>query len=103
MAIRIAPTLAEMASYPFVRLEEARRALVARGVEVIDFGKGDPNEPTDSIIRKALVDAVPERAPYPLAADLALKEQALNRTTPLGGTPGRYRPPDDLLAFLEAL
>ena len=38
-----------------------------------------------------------------LAADLALKEQALNRTTPLGGTPGRYRPPDDLLAFLEAL
>ena len=29
MAIRIAPTLAEMATYPFVRLEEARRALVA--------------------------------------------------------------------------
>jgi site-specific recombinase XerD len=38
-----------------------------------------------------------------LAADLVLKEQALNRTTPLGGTPGRYQPPDDLLAFLEAL
>ena len=38
-----------------------------------------------------------------LAADLALKEQALNRTTPLGSTPGRYRPPDELLAFLEAL
>ena len=38
-----------------------------------------------------------------LAADLALKEQALNRTAPLGGTPGRYQPPDDLLAFLEAL
>ena len=35
--IRIAPTLAEMATYPFVRLEEARRALVAQGVEVIDF------------------------------------------------------------------
>ena len=38
-----------------------------------------------------------------LAADLALKEQALNRTTPIGGTPGRYQPPDDLLAFLETL
>jgi site-specific recombinase XerD len=38
-----------------------------------------------------------------LAADLALKEQALNRTSPLGSTAGRYRPPDDLLAFLEAL
>jgi acetylornithine aminotransferase len=70
MAIRIAPTLAEMAAYPYLRLEEARRALVARGIEVIDFGKGDPNEPTDPIIRKALVDAVPERAPYPLASGL---------------------------------
>ena len=70
MAVRIAPTLAEMATYPFVRLEEARRALVARGVEVIDFGKGDPNEPTDPMIRKALVDALPERAPYPLAVGL---------------------------------
>jgi acetylornithine aminotransferase len=70
MAIRIAPTLAEMATYPFVRLEEARRALVERGVDVIDFGKGDPNEPTDPVIRQALIDALPERSPYPLAAGL---------------------------------
>ena len=70
MTIRIAPTLAKMAAYPFVRLEEARRALVAQGVEVIDFGKGDPNEPTDPMIRRAFVDALPERAPYPLAAGL---------------------------------
>jgi integrase/recombinase XerD len=38
-----------------------------------------------------------------LHADLAIKERALARTTPLGATPGRYRPPDELLAFLEAL
>ncbi len=38
-----------------------------------------------------------------LHADLALKEQALNRTTPLNSAPGRYQPPDQLLAFLEAL
>jgi site-specific recombinase XerD len=38
-----------------------------------------------------------------LHADLALKERALARTTPLNGTPGRYQPPDSLLAFLEAL
>ena len=38
-----------------------------------------------------------------LHADLALKEQALARTTPPGTQPGRYRPPDKLLAFLEAL
>jgi site-specific recombinase XerD len=36
-------------------------------------------------------------------ADLTLKERALSRTTPIGGRTGRYRPPDDLLAFLEAL
>lgn len=38
-----------------------------------------------------------------LHADLVLKEKALARTTPLNGKPGRYRPPDKLLAFLEAL
>ncbi len=38
-----------------------------------------------------------------LHADLALKEKALARTSPTGITPGRYRPDDALLAFLEAL
>ena len=38
-----------------------------------------------------------------LHADLALKERALLRTTPLNGKAGRYRPPDTLLAFLEGL
>ena len=36
-------------------------------------------------------------------ADLALKERALARTTPADATPGRYRPPDTLIAFLESL
>jgi site-specific recombinase XerD len=38
-----------------------------------------------------------------LHADLALKEQALARTAPLNTKPGRYHPPDTLLAFLEEL
>jgi integrase len=38
-----------------------------------------------------------------LHADLTIKERALARTTPTGVKPGRYRPPDSLLAFLEAL
>jgi site-specific recombinase XerD len=38
-----------------------------------------------------------------LHADPRLKEQALSRTSPLGIKPGRYRPGDALLAFLEAL
>jgi site-specific recombinase XerD len=38
-----------------------------------------------------------------LHADMTLKEKALARTTPAGTKPGRYRPPDPLLAFLESL
>jgi len=38
-----------------------------------------------------------------LHADLSIKERALARTTPSNTRPGRYRPPDTVLAFLEAL
>ena len=38
-----------------------------------------------------------------LHADLRLKEKALARTTPTGLVPGRFRPRDTLLAFLENL
>ena len=38
-----------------------------------------------------------------LHADLALKQRAIDRTTPPGTKPGRYRPADPLLAFLENL
>lgn len=38
-----------------------------------------------------------------LHADLAIKERALARVTPAHIKPGRYRPPDTLIAFLEAL
>jgi len=38
-----------------------------------------------------------------LHADMRLKEQALARTTPLDTKPGRYRPDDQLLAFLDSL
>jgi succinyldiaminopimelate transaminase len=77
--VSINPTLAEMATYPFVRLEEKRRELTAAGVDVIDFGKGDPNEPTDPMIRQALIDSLPERSPYPLAAGLPELREAAAR------------------------
>jgi site-specific recombinase XerD len=38
-----------------------------------------------------------------LHADMSQKERAIARTTPSNTTPGRYRAPDTLLAFLEAL
>lgn len=38
-----------------------------------------------------------------LDASLAMKEQALAKATSLQGRPGRYRPSDQLLAFLNGL
>jgi integrase/recombinase XerD len=38
-----------------------------------------------------------------LDADLALKEQALAKTNPVKGAPKRFRPDDELLAFLKQL
>jgi integrase len=38
-----------------------------------------------------------------LHADLITKERALARTAPTNTKPGRYRPPDALLAFLKSL
>ncbi len=38
-----------------------------------------------------------------LHGDLTMKERALARTTPPDTAPGRYQPPDKLLAFLESL
>jgi len=38
-----------------------------------------------------------------LHADMTHKQRAIDRTKPLTAKPGRYRPPDTLLAFLESL
>ena len=69
--MQLSPVLTATGTYPFVRLDEAKRRLAADGVELIDFGKGDPREETDPLIRQALVDAVEPLMGYPLAEGLA--------------------------------
>jgi LL-diaminopimelate aminotransferase len=59
------PILAHQGAYPLLRLDERRRALEETGVELFDFGTGDPREPTDEKIRQALADGVPESSRYP--------------------------------------
>jgi acetylornithine aminotransferase len=68
--MQLSPALAAMTTYPFVRLDEAKAAARARGVELIDFGMGEPNEETEPFIRQALVDALAPRLPYPRAVGL---------------------------------
>jgi N-succinyldiaminopimelate aminotransferase len=68
--MQLSPALAATGTYPFVQLEQAKRRLAAQGVELIDFGKGDPREPTDPIIRRALAESLTEISTYPLAEGL---------------------------------
>jgi acetylornithine aminotransferase len=75
--VQLSPVLAATGTYPFVRLEEAKRRLAAEGVELIDFGKGDPREETDPLIRRALVESIEPLSSYPLAEGLPELREAV--------------------------
>jgi succinyldiaminopimelate transaminase len=77
--VRVSPILAEQATYPFVRLEQAKRETAARGIEIIDFGQGDPREPTDPMIRRALAEGLAETMAYPKAEGLPELRTAITR------------------------
>jgi succinyldiaminopimelate transaminase len=59
------PALEHGDAYPLLRLDERRREIGTRGIELFDFGTGDPREPTDPKIRQALMDGVPGVSQYP--------------------------------------
>jgi len=84
------PTLSSKTVSPHVLRHTAAMNLLHAGVDstVIALWLGHESVETTQIY---------------LHADMAIKERALARTTPPASTPGRYRPPDTLLAFLQAL
>lgn len=84
------PSLHSKAVTPHVLRHTAAMRLLRAGVD-------------SSVIALWLGHESVETTQIYIHADLELKERALDRTTPMGVTPGRYRPPDALLAFLEAL
>jgi len=75
--VPVSPILERQTTYPFVRLHEAARRVEARGIEVIDFGTGDPREPTDPKIRQALIDGLRDRMGYPAAVGLPELREAI--------------------------
>jgi len=75
--VPVSPILERQTTYPFVRLHEAARRVEARGIEVIDFGTGDPREPTDAKIKQALIDGLRDRMGYPAAVGLPELRQAI--------------------------
>jgi len=79
--VPVSPILTGQATYPFVRLNQAAAARRAQGLEVIDFGMGDPREPTDPRIIQALKDGVRERMGYPAAVGLPELREAVSGWT----------------------
>ena len=75
--MQLSPLLAELEQYPFTRLDDWRAEARTRGIEVIDFGVGDPREPTPQLVREALVAAIPEVSSYPRAVGLPAYRDAV--------------------------
>jgi acetylornithine/N-succinyldiaminopimelate aminotransferase len=59
------PVLGQIQKNLTVELEERRKALLAAGKRLFDFGLGDPKEPTPPFIREALAKSVPATSQYP--------------------------------------
>jgi acetylornithine aminotransferase len=68
--MRVSPVLEGLDVYPFTRLNAAKRELAERGVQIVDFGIGEPREETPAFIREALVAALEPLSTYPLAEGL---------------------------------
>jgi succinyldiaminopimelate transaminase len=68
--MKLSPVLSGLRTYPFVELTEAAQRLAASGVDVINFGIGEPREETPAFIRQALVDALDPLSTYPQAVGL---------------------------------
>ncbi|QEC48975.1 aminotransferase class I/II-fold pyridoxal phosphate-dependent enzyme [Baekduia soli] len=71
--------LADLGTYPFVRLDEARAGALARGIELIDFGMGEPREVTPEFIRRALAAAIEPVSTYPKAVGMPELRAAIAR------------------------
>jgi acetylornithine aminotransferase len=68
--VQLSPVLTELAQYPFARLDDWKAEAAARGIDLIDFGMGDPREVTPAFIRETLIASVDEVSSYPRATGL---------------------------------
>jgi integrase/recombinase XerD len=84
------PSLAGRAVTPHVLRHTCAMRLLEVGVDT-------------SVIALWLGHEMVETTHIYLQANLAMKERALQRTAPIDVAPGRYRPSDPVLAFLERL
>jgi succinyldiaminopimelate transaminase len=77
LTVQLSPVLADLAQYPFARLDDWKADAAARGIDLIDFGMGDPREVTPQFIRDALVASLEPVSSYPRATGLPELRQAI--------------------------
>jgi acetylornithine aminotransferase len=75
--MRLSPVLTELAQYPFARLDDWKAEATGSGIELIDFGMGDPREVTPAFIREALAASIEPVSSYPRATGLPELRQAI--------------------------
>jgi site-specific recombinase XerD len=89
-AAKTCPSLKAKSLHPHVLRHSCAMALLRAGVDT-------------TVIALWLGHADIRSTQAYLHADLSIKERALALTTPASVKPGRYKPPDAVLAFLESL
>jgi site-specific recombinase XerD len=89
-ATTVCPSLTAKNVTPHTLRHTAAMALLHAGVDTTVIALWLGHEQTDTTL-------------IYLHADLTLKQKALDRVQPTGSKPGRYRPPDVVLAFLGSL
>jgi site-specific recombinase XerD len=89
-AAKTCPSLKARSLHPHVLRHSCAMALLRAGVDT-------------TVIALWLGHADIRSTQAYLHADLSIKERALALTTPASIKPGRYKPPDTILAFLESL
>jgi acetylornithine aminotransferase len=75
--MRLSPVLTELAQYPFARLDDWKAEATASGIELLDFGMGDPREVTPAFIREALAASIEPVSSYPRATGLPELREAI--------------------------
>jgi succinyldiaminopimelate transaminase len=75
--MQLSPVLADLVQYPFARLDDWQAEARSRGIDLIDFGMGDPREVTPAFIREALIASVGEVSSYPRATGLPELREAI--------------------------
>ncbi len=74
MEIKYANTLCDLPPYIFAEIDKKKKELQEKGIDIISFGVGDPDEPTPDFILKTMKLAIkkPEYHKYPFGKGLKI-------------------------------